>query len=105
MGMPTDGHHVGQGEHDDVGVGGRERHGDGGQRQQQPRRRSRPACVAPAPASWSGDVLAGAVVGQVERVGHRLGTGVEDPGQRGLAQLAVVGDLHAASKESARAAG
>ena len=33
------GHHVGQREHDDVGVRGRERHGDRRETEQQPRRR------------------------------------------------------------------
>ena len=39
------GHHVGQGEHDDVGVGRRERHGDGCHGEEQPRA-ARDHCLA-----------------------------------------------------------
>ena len=58
-------HHVGQREHDDVGVGRREGHGDRGQAEQQPRAPRR------STRSRGGDVLLGAVVVEADGVGHR----------------------------------
>ena len=59
MGMPTDAHHVGEGEHDDVGVGGREGHRDGGEGEHQAR--------AAALAGHEGRPVIGAGAGVMER--------------------------------------
>ena len=62
-GEPDPGHHVRQGQDDDVGVGGREADGDRGERQQ------RPGPARPE-ASRSGDVLVDAVLVEVDGVGR-----------------------------------
>ena len=93
---PADGHHVRQREHHDVGVGGRERHRDRGEAEQQPAGAVDAAGVAGASAiggSRGGDVLAPCRSRRdVDGVVDVAGVAVERAGELGGREPAVVVD-------------